>query len=90
MGSTSPATLHGTAGSLMLYVEDCDAFFKRAIEVGATSNMPPQDMFWGDRYARLTDPFGHQWAIATHKEDLTPEQIAERQNAWSRSRPSKR
>ncbi len=90
MGSTSPATLNGTAGSLMLYVEDCDTFFKRALQAGATSNMPPQDMFWGDRYARLTDPFGHQWAIATHKEDLTPEQIADRQDAFSKNRPPKR
>jgi uncharacterized glyoxalase superfamily protein PhnB len=82
MGSTSPATLSGTAGSLMLYVDDCDVAFKRAIEAGATSAMPPQDMFWGDRYGRLVDPFGHHWAIATRKEDLSPEEIGKRQDAF--------
>ena len=60
-----------------LYVNDCDALFDRAVKAGATVKLPPQDMFWGDRYGKLEDPSGHQWSIATHKEDLTPEQIAE-------------
>ena len=86
MGSTAPATLQGTTGSLMLYVDDCDVAFKRAVDAGAISAMPPQDMFWGDRYARVTDPFGHQWAIATHKEDLSPDEISKRQDAFFRAR----
>jgi len=59
------------------YVEDVDASFKQAVEPGATVVMPPADMFWGDRYGQLKDPFGHIWSLATHKRDLTPEQIQE-------------
>jgi len=66
----SPVTIH-------LYVQDCDAAFDRAVAAGATVRMPIQDMFWGDRYGALTDPFGHEWSIATHKQDLTPKQIVE-------------
>ena len=77
-GAQSPATLSGTTCTVNLYVEDCDALFQRALKAGATALMPPMDMFWGDRYGKLQDPFGHQWAVMTHKEDLTPEQIAER------------
>ena len=65
-----PVTIH-------LYVEDCDAVYKRAVAAGATATMPPADMFWGDRYGRLTDPFGHIWSIATHKKDMTPAEMAE-------------
>ncbi|MDZ4838211.1 MAG: VOC family protein [Candidatus Melainabacteria bacterium] len=61
-----------------LHVEDVDAAYKRATDAGARGLMPPQDMFWGDRYSRLIDPFGQPWSLATHKEDLTPEQIHER------------
>jgi len=67
----SPVTLH-------LYVEDVDAAFEKAVAAGAQVSMPVMDMFWGDRYGKLTDPFGHEWSIATHKEDLTPEEIAKR------------
>ncbi len=68
---SSPVTIH-------MYVTDADAVFDRAVKAGATRNMPPADMFWGDRYARVVDPFGHHWSIATHLEDLTPEQMQQR------------
>lgn len=51
---------------------------KRAVDAGATVTMPVDDMFWGDRYGKVTDPFGHEWELATHKEDLTPEEVARR------------
>ncbi len=70
----SPVALH-------LYVNDADAAFQRAVEAGATVTMPLADMFWGDRFGKLADPFGHQWSIATHLEDLTDEQIKERMAA---------
>ena len=78
MGSRSPETLGGTTGSIFLYVPDVDAAFKRAVDAGAKATMPPTDMFWGDRFAKLTDPFGHEWAMATHKEDLSHEEIRKR------------
>ena len=61
--------------TLHLYVTDADAAFNRAVEAGATVAMPLADMFWGDRYGKLVDPFGHHWSIAEHLEDLTPEQM---------------
>lgn len=82
MGAPGPKTLGGSTGGLMIYVEDVDAAFARAVGAGATVQMPVADMFWGDRYGRLVDPFGHLWSIGTHKEDLTPEQIGERAQAW--------
>jgi uncharacterized glyoxalase superfamily protein PhnB len=73
-----PKELGGTSVSLMMYVEDADAVFKQAVDAGATPQMEPDDMFWGDRLAQVGDPFGHSWQIATHKEDLTDEEVAER------------
>jgi len=78
MGSRSPETLGGTTGSLFLYVPDVDAAFQRAVDAGAKAVMPPADMFWGDRFGKLVDPFGHEWGMATHKEDLSPEEIRKR------------
>jgi PhnB protein len=71
---SSPVTIH-------LYVTDADAAFSRAVEAGATVKMPLADMFWGDRYGKVVDPFGHHWSIAEHLEDLTPEQMQERMAA---------
>ena len=68
----SPEKFGGTPVGVMLYVENADAVFAQAVKAGATALMPPTDMFWGDRYGKLQDPFGHQWAIATHQWDLTP------------------
>jgi uncharacterized glyoxalase superfamily protein PhnB len=73
--SESPKALGGTPVTIHRYVEDCDAAIQRAQGAGATVKMPPQDMFWGDRYGVVVDPFGHSWSLATHLRDLTPEQI---------------
>ena len=80
----SPQTAGCVTGSLYLYVQDCDAAFKRATDAGAKVVMPPADMFWGDRFCKVTDPFGHQWGMATHKEDLTPAQIETRRHEWEK------
>ncbi|MCE9544927.1 MAG: VOC family protein [Planctomycetia bacterium] len=77
-GAKSPLTLGGTPVTLHYYVEDADAAFDRAVKAGCTVKMPLADMFWGDRYGIVADPYGHNWSIATHKEDLTHEQIKER------------
>jgi PhnB protein len=65
-----------------VYVADVDTTFNRAVEAGARVDMAVQDMFWGDRYGKLTDPFGQQWGIATHKEDVAPEEMKRRQEAF--------
>jgi uncharacterized glyoxalase superfamily protein PhnB len=75
----SPKTAGFATAALFLYVADADAVYERAVQAGCTSRQPPQDMFWGDRYGTVIDPFGHTWALATHTEDLTPDEIAERQ-----------
>lgn len=71
----SPTSIGGTAVVLSLYVEDVDASFQRAVAAGAEVAMPPTDMFWGDRYSSVKDKWGHQWSIATHTKDMTPEEI---------------
>jgi PhnB protein len=78
-GVKSPLTYGGTPVSLHVYVEDADAAFQKAVAAGCTVQMPPADMFWGDRFAKVTDPFGHVWSIATRKENPSPEQLAQRQ-----------
>ena len=78
MGCVSPQTLGGTPVYLMIYVPDVDATFKRAVDAGAEAKMPVSDQFWGDRYGLLADPFGHYWEIATHKEDLSKEELERR------------
>jgi PhnB protein len=80
-GSKSPATLGGTGSTVHLYVNDVDAVFARAVEAGAKVKMPPTDMFWGDRFAKLEDPFGHSWALATHIEEVSPEECQRRMMA---------
>ena len=74
----SPVTLGGSGSSVMLYTSDVDATINQAAAAGATVVMPPMDMFWGDRMGNLKDPFGHCWAIATHKEDVPPEEMGKR------------
>ncbi|MFZ2854392.1 MAG: VOC family protein [Rhodocyclaceae bacterium] len=75
-GCVSPLTLKGSPVTLHHYVEDVDATVARAVEAGGRITMPVADMFWGDRYGRLEDPFGHQWSVATHMRDLSPEETA--------------
>jgi len=84
--SKSPKTLGGSCAGIMLYVPDCDAMYKKAVDMGARSTMQPADMFWGDRMSQVVDPYGHVWSIATHKEDLTPEQVQERSAAFMKNR----
>jgi PhnB protein len=81
MGCKSPLALGGSPVTLNLAVADCDAAFNRAVGAGATVRMPPADMFWGDRFGKLTDPFGHAWGLATHKEDVSPEEMKKRAQA---------
>lgn len=74
-GSRSPQTLKGTPVILHMYVKDVDAAIAQAVAAGATLTMPATDMFWGDRYGQITDPFGHQWSLATHIRDVSPEEM---------------
>jgi len=74
----SPKTLGGSPVSLHVYVKDADAMWQRAVSAGCEVEYPIDDTFWGDRYGKLRDPFGHTWGIATHKEDLTPQEIGRR------------
>ncbi|MHB1588369.1 MAG: VOC family protein [Metallibacterium scheffleri] len=75
MGALGPQALKGSPVTIHLQVEDADAVFARAMRAGVTVTMPLADMFWGDRYGQMRDPFGHSWSIATHVRDLSPEQI---------------
>jgi uncharacterized glyoxalase superfamily protein PhnB len=89
MGGKGPKGFGGSPVSLWLYVEDCDAWFNRAVKAGA--EVPPgpmgqmADQFWGDRCGTIKDPHGYHWTIATHKEDLTPQEMQERQEAFMKS-----
>jgi PhnB protein len=74
----TPKELGGTTISIFAYVEDIDSVYKQAIDAGASSLMEPDDMFWGDRFGSVQDPFGHSWTIATHVEDVSPEEIEKR------------
>ena len=78
MGYRSPQSLGGASAGLMVYVENVDDVFNRAITAGATANQPVKDQFYGDRSGTLTDPFGHMWTIATHVEDVSPEEMQRR------------
>jgi uncharacterized glyoxalase superfamily protein PhnB len=78
MDCRGPQSTGGTPVTIHMYVEDADAAFGKAVAAGAKVKMPLADMFWGDRYGMLADPFGHAWSIASHKEDLTLEQIRKR------------
>ena len=81
MMDKSPKALGGSPASLWLYVADCDAAWKKAVAAGAKETFPLTDQFWGDRMGTLTDPHGYMWSIATHKEDVSPEEMKKRQEA---------
>lgn len=85
MGFVSPATLGGSPVGIMIYVDDVDTIFKQAIDAGGVEKKPVQDQFYGDRSGTLTDPFGHVWTVATHKEDVAPEEIDKRLAAMKAS-----
>ncbi len=84
MGHRSPQSLGGSPVSILLYVEDVDALFSQAVAAGAKVQRPVQDQFYGDRIGGVTDPFGHVWYIATHKEDVSPEEMRKRAAAAGR------
>jgi len=74
-GAFGPKSLKGSSVTIHLYVENVDAFVKRAVDAGAKITMPVADMFWGDRYGKLEDPFGHHWSVATHIRDVSPDEM---------------
>jgi PhnB protein len=76
-GMLGPKTLKGSPVTIHLYVNDVDATVAQAVSAGAKITTPVADMFWGDRYGQLEDPFGHRWSVATHKRDLSPEEMRE-------------
>ena len=78
MGASAPPTVGGTSVHIFLYVPAVDKSFARATAAGATAEMPPTDMFWGDRYAKVVDPFGHKWSLATHIEDVSLREMRKR------------
>jgi PhnB protein len=80
-GGKAPPTLGGSPVSIHLYVDDVDAFFNRALAAGATERKPVMDQFYGDRSGQLEDPYGHLWWVATHKEDVAPEEMQRRVQA---------
>jgi PhnB protein len=82
MGAVSPQGLGGTPVGLCIYVEDVDAVFDRAVSAGAKVVRAVQDQFYGDRSGTVEDPFGHKWTIATHKEDVSPEELQRRMQAF--------
>jgi PhnB protein len=90
MGCKAPTSVGACTGYLFLYVKDVDAAFKRAVEAGAKVVMPPADMFWGDRFGQVDDPFGHRWGLGTHKEDVAPDEIAKRQQQFFASMSAKK
>ena len=81
-GSLSPQSVGGSGSGLHIYVEDVDSAFDRAIGAGGVVEMPVADMFWGDRFGKLVDPFGHKWSIATHTRDMSMEEIEEAQEEF--------
>lgn len=82
-GHKAPLPNHHSA-SMFLYVADVDASFKRAVDAGCTVMYPLADQFWGDRMGKVMDPFGHTWGMATHKEDVSPEECQRRMAEWSK------
>lgn len=75
-GMKGPKALGGSVVTLHLFVPNVDKAFARAVEAGCTPTMAPADMFWGDRYGKVRDPFGHDWSLATHIKDMTPKEMA--------------
>lgn len=88
MGAMAPPPGASPSSSIMIYVPDVDAIFNKAVSKGAKPVMPPMDMFWGDRYGKFVDPFGHLWGIATHKKDVSPEEMAQGAAAWGKKKPA--
>jgi PhnB protein len=86
----SPQSAGCVTSTIFLYVQDVDTVFKKAVEAGARVIMPVSDMFWGDRFGTVADPFGHHWGIATRKEELTPQEVQKRQAEWEKQMAQKK
>jgi PhnB protein len=85
-GMLGPKALKGSPVTIHLYVEDADAFAARAVKAGAKITMPLDDMFWGDRYGTLVDPFGHNWSVGTHIRDVSAEEMQQAMKAMQKER----
>lgn len=83
MGLVGPKARGGSTSSFMIYLPDVDAAFDRAVAAGATVERRPEDQFWGDRSGTIHDPFGHRWTLATHVEEVAPDEMERRMAAWS-------
>ena len=83
MGHLGPKSRGGPTASLMVYVDDVDSAFRKAIEAGASETRPVEDQFWGDRMGGVTDPFGHQWTLATHTRDVSPDEMQRHMEEWN-------
>lgn len=81
-GTRSPLSTNGTPSSLHIYVADADMAFERALQAGAKVRYPLEDAFWGDRYGKVTDPFGHEWGIATRVKEMSPEEMDRAGKEW--------
>ena len=84
-GALGPKSLKGTPVTIHLYVEDVDALVARAVKAGAKVTMPVADQFWGDRYGKLEDPFGHHWSVATHVRDVSMEEMQDAMRQMAKS-----
>lgn len=81
-GSAGPQGLGGTSVVMHIYTPDTDALFQKAVDAGAEALMSPEDAFWGDRFAKVKDPFGHHWSFATHQRDVSPEEMEKAMAEW--------
>jgi len=84
MQALGPNRRGGATTSFVIYGPDCDAAYARAVQAGAKGDRPPADQFWGDRMGTVVDPFGHKWTLGTHIEDVSPEEMQKRMEAWSK------
>lgn len=88
MGALGPQPGAGMPpSSVMIYVTDVDATFNHAVAKGAKPLFPPMDMFWGDRFGKFVDPFGHSWGVATHKKEVSPEACTQAMASWAKTAP---
>jgi PhnB protein len=85
MGALGPNSRGGATASFMIYVRDADAAYDRAVKAGAREDRPLKNEFWGDRIGTVVDPFGHKWSLATHVEDVSPEEMQKRMAEWTES-----
>ncbi|MBP2673730.1 MAG: uncharacterized protein H6Q84_570 [Deltaproteobacteria bacterium] len=89
MGNRSPESLGGSPAGIYLYVRDAEETYKKAVAAGAAAREPVQDMFWGDRCGTVRDPYGYDWTVATHKEDVSPEELKRRHAEWIKGMKAK-